>query len=176
MSLNSEMKAKIAAAVFSDEQDVHVDAKSAIGARRVAGELSRAPLSVTFEMEPTTFADLQSFAPPKKGAPPSGPPQEGKVGVKAELDGTVGAANLKSCDIDVAAFGAEDPNVKITASGGPFNLTADSTRVFSDARVKGTFSAESIPLSGVKLAPKDPTKPTPVFGGDASARADSMAR
>jgi uncharacterized protein involved in outer membrane biogenesis len=173
VSLNSEMKAKIAAAVFSDQQDIQIDAKvGPIGTDTSPENLARAPLSVSFEMEPTTFAALQAFTPPKPGAKPSGPPQEGKLGVKAALKGTVGAANLESCDIDIAALGAEEPNIKITASGGPFNLTADSTQVYANARVKGSLNAESIPLSGVKLTQKDPSKPKPVIGGDAKAHAE----
>ncbi len=170
VSVESEIKANIAAAVFGEKQDVRVDAKlGPIGKDTSPAAVANAPLAVTFEMEPTTFAALQAFAPaPEDGKAPS-PAQEGSVRAKAILGGTVGAAMLEGLDVDVAALGAKEPNVKVEASGGPFNLVAESTLVYSNARVKGTMTAGPISLAGVKVAQTDPSKPVPVLGGDVTA-------
>ena len=172
VSLDSEMKAKVAAAVFSDEQDVRVEAKlGPLGADTSPAGLTKAPLSASLTLEPTTFAALSSFAPPKPGTPKSAPP-EGEMGATAKLSGTIGAAMIDEAKIDVTALGASEPNVAVSMSGGPFNLVAESTLVFVDARMKGDLKAENIPLAGVKVAPpKDPKQPKPVMGGDVSANA-----
>jgi hypothetical protein len=123
-------------------------------------------------MEPTTFAALAAFAPPPKSDAKPAPAQDGSVRASAKLSGTVGSAMIEALDVGIAALGATEPNVTLTATGGPFDFTADSTQVFANARLKGTMNAGPLPLSGVKLVPKDTSAPTPVLGGDATARAN----
>ncbi len=69
VSVGSEMKATLDAAVFGEEQDVHLDAAlGPIGADTSPAGIAKAPLSAEFDVEPTTFAALQAFAPaPKDG-------------------------------------------------------------------------------------------------------------
>ncbi|HXV14079.1 MAG TPA: AsmA-like C-terminal region-containing protein, partial [Candidatus Krumholzibacteria bacterium] len=100
------------------------------------------------------------------------PPQDGNLRATAKLSGTVGSAMIEALDVGIAALGATDPNVALTATGGPFDFTADSTQVFANARLKGTMNAGPLPLSGVTLVQKDPSKPVPVLGGEATARAN----
>ncbi len=173
VSMESEMKATLAAAVFGEEQDVKIDAAlGPIGTDTSPEAIGRAPLAVTFEMQPTTLAALAAFAPaPKSDAKPA-PAQDGNVRATAKLTGTVGSATIEALDVGIAALGATEPNVTLTATGGPFDFTADTTLVFENARLKGTMTAGPLPLSGVKLVPKDPSQPVPVLGGEASARAN----
>lgn len=173
VSLDSEMHAKIAAAVFGEKQDIRIDVTlGPVGADTSPEAIARAPLTASFEMESTTFAALAAFAPaPKTDAKPA-LAQDGDVRASAKLGGTVGAAMIEALDVDITALGAQEPNVKLTATGGPFNLTGDTTEVFASARMKGTMSAGPLPLSGVKLVQKDPSKPVPILGGEASARAN----
>ncbi len=172
VSLESEMKATLAAAVFGEAQDVRIDAAlGPIGADASPAAIAKAPLSVTLEMEQTTFAALAALMPPPKSDAKPSPPQEGTVRATAKLTGTVGAATLDALDVGIAALGATEPNVTVSASGGPFDFTADTTLVFANARMQGMLNAGPLPLSGVKLVQKDPAAPTPILGGDATARA-----
>jgi hypothetical protein len=159
--------------VFSEEQDVLVEAKlGPIGADTSPAGIAQAPLAVSFTLEPTSFAALAAFAPPKANAPAAAPPPPGTMQAKAYLSGTVGAAMLEDLRIDASMFDSEVPNVELTASGGPFNLVAESTLVFAAARVKGEMKAGPIPLAGFKLPPpKDPSQPKPVMGGEVSGSA-----
>ena len=166
VSFDSEMKAKLAAAVFGDEQDVKLDAKvGPIGNQNTPEAMANAPLSASFELDDVTFAELQAFAPPKPGERQK-PAQEGTLDAKASLEGTLGEARLEALTADIAAFGAKESNIKLEASGGPFNLLGDSSQVYANANVKGQLSAGPVPLDNVKLAPKDPSKPAPKLGGD----------
>ncbi len=170
VSLDSEMNAKIDAAVFGDEQDVHLQAKvGPIGKSTSPDAMAQAPLAASFELDDVTFAALQAFTPPKPGERRK-PAQEGTVSATARLEGTLGAARLEALTADIAAFEAKEPNIKLEASGGPFNLLGDSSQVYAGANVRGEVSAGPVPLSNVKLAPKDPSKPAPVLGGEVKGR------
>ncbi len=174
VNVASKMRAQLSAAVFGAEQDVNVEAEvGPIGADTSPEAIAKAPLSASINLEPTTFAALAAFAPAPKDGKPAVPPQEGNVAARVMLGGTVGAAMLEELVVDVAALGAQEPNIKLTASGGPFDFTADSTQVFANARVKGTVAAEALNLADLKLPPpKDAKKPQPKIGGTATARAN----
>jgi uncharacterized protein involved in outer membrane biogenesis len=173
VSVESEMKATLDAAVFGEEQDVHLDAAlGPIGADTSPAGIAKAPLSAEFDVEPTSFAALQAFAPAPKDGKAAAPPLPGNARAKVMVGGTVGAAMLEEAVVEVALMDAIEPNIKLTASGGPFNLVADSTLVFANARIKGDVAVGPLPLSGVKLTQKDKSKPLPKLGGDATAHAN----
>lgn len=168
VSLDSEVRATLAAAVFHDAQDVHLDVTVGPVGESTPENLAKAPIALKFELARVTFADLAKFAP-KKGASAAPPP--GDVEASGTLSGTLGAAVLDELRARAAVLGATEPNVELTASGGPFDLLADSTLVFAKARLKGTLTAPSIPLAGFKVPQKDPAVPAPQFGGELSASA-----
>jgi len=175
LSPGSRATATLAAAVFGDDQDVSLEA--AVGpVERMAGpaDFAPAPLEATLTLEPVKLSQLAAFNP--KPAKPFDPAQDGTVQATAKLSGTVGAAMLDELHAQLALLGASEPNVDITAHGGPFNLVAESTLVFSDATLEGKATAGPIALSALKLKPADPSKPAPELGGDVSGSATFKGR
>ncbi|HEX5132229.1 MAG TPA: AsmA-like C-terminal domain-containing protein [Candidatus Krumholzibacteria bacterium] len=170
VSLDKKITATLAAAVFGDAQDVTLNATvGPIGAAATPEALAAAPLSATFEMGPVAMSALAAAKPVT--APPAAPGLDGAVRVKGTASGTLGAVVFDEIALDVTAFGAEDPNIQVSATAGPFNLLADSTLVFAGARAKGTAAIGPIALDGVKMKAAAPGKPAPVLGGQVSGNA-----
>ena len=171
VGIGKKLDAKLDAAVFGDKQDVKIDASAGpLGNPADKAALGATPLDVKFELSPVAIAELMSVSPPKPGARPA-PPIPGDASGGAELKGTLGEANLENLNIAATLLGAKDPNVKLSASGGPFDFTADSTLVFAHATLKGKLDTDAIPLSGFKMTSTDPKSPPPVLGGDMRANA-----
>ncbi len=174
VGIGKKLDAKLHAAVFGEKQDVKIEASAgpiANPADKVA--LGATPLDVKFELAPVAVAELMAAAPKQPGAPgaPAPQPIPGDVTATAELEGTLGQANLENLNIAATLLGAKDPNVKLSAAGGPFDFTADSTLVFAHAVLKGRLETEPIALSNFKMTSKDPKTPAPVLGGDMRASA-----
>ena len=170
VGIGQELDAKLDAAVFGEEQDVHVEAstgKLANPADKAA--LAATPIEINVELKPVAVATLMEAT--KKPNQPAAQPVPGTVEGHAKLGGTIGAANLDELELLASMLGAEKPNVKITASGGPFDFTADSTLVFAHAKLKGKLETEPIALADFKMKSKDPKVPPPVLGGDMKANA-----
>ncbi|HEU4364409.1 MAG TPA: AsmA family protein, partial [Candidatus Krumholzibacteria bacterium] len=165
VSLDSKISATLAAAVFGEAQDVRVDATiGPIGAFKKKGDLADKPIAATLALGPVK---LSALAPPKPGAKPVDPAQDGDVKVDATLSGTFGAAVFDEIAVALTVLGATEPNVEISATAGPFNLLADSTLVFAAARVKGNADAGPFALDAVKTKPAAPGKPAAKLGGSA---------
>src|SRR5688572_13666340 len=170
VGIGKELDAKLDAAVFGAEQDVHLElstGKLADPADKAA--LAATPLDVDLELKPVAIATLMEAT--KKPGQPAAQPVPGTVEGHAKLAGTIGAANLESLELQAAMLGAEKPNLKVTASGGPFDFTADSTLVFAHAKLNGKLETEPIALAGFKMKSKDANTPPPVLGGDMTAKA-----
>ena len=166
VSLDSKITATLAAAVFGESQDVRIDATiGPLGAIATPADLADKALGATIAMGPVNLSALAALKP---GAPPFDPARDGVAKVNATLSGTVGAAIFDEIDVELAVLGAEQPNVSISATAGPFNLLADSTLVMADARMKGNVTAESIGLGGFEIKPAAPGKPAPKVGGNVS--------
>jgi uncharacterized protein involved in outer membrane biogenesis len=171
VGIGKKLDAELKAAVFGEEQDVHLEASAGpIPAPGNPQAMREMPLEVNVELNKVAIATLMA-ATAKPGQPAS-QPMEGNIEAKARLAGTVGAATLEEVNIASALFGAESPNVRLSASGGPFDFTADSTLVFAHAVMKGKLETDAIALSGMKLKSKDPKVPPPVVGGDMRADAN----
>jgi len=171
VGIGKKLDAKLDAAVFGDKQDVKIEANTGpLGNPADKAALGATPLDVKFELAPVAIDDLMSFSPPKPGAKPA-QPIPGEASGTAELKGTLGEANLEDLEIAATLLGAKDPNVKLSASGGPFNFTADSTLVFAHATLKGKLDTDAISLSGFRMTSKDPKSPPPSLGGDMHANA-----
>jgi uncharacterized protein involved in outer membrane biogenesis len=171
VGIGKKLDAKLAAAVFGDKQDVRINAAAGpLGNLADRAALSATPLDVKFNLDPVAIDALMSFSPPKPGAKPAQPVPGGASG-SAELKGTLGQANLESLNVEATLLGAKKPNVKLSASGGPFDFTADSTLVFAHATLKGRLDTDAIPLTAFKMTSTDPKSPPPVLGGDMRANA-----
>ena len=137
VGIGKKLDAKLDAAVFGEKQDVKIEA----GTGPLANPADKAAFGATalnlkFELAPVAIAELMAAAPKKPGAAPA-EPIPGDVTGTAELKGTFGQATLENLNVAATLLGAKDPNVKLTASGGPFDFTADSTMVFAHAVLKG---------------------------------------
>lgn len=174
VGIGKKLDAKLDAAVFGEKQDVKIEANVGPLANPAdKAALGATPLDVKFELAPVAIAELMKAAPKRPGAPatPAPEPIPGDVTATAELKGTLGQANLENLNVAAALLGAKDPNVKLSASGGPFDFTADSTLVFAHAVLKGKLDTEPIALADFKMKSKDPKTPAPVLGGDMRANA-----
>ncbi|HEX6791324.1 MAG TPA: AsmA family protein [Candidatus Krumholzibacteria bacterium] len=170
VGIGKKLDAKLDAAVFGEKQDVHLDAEAGPIPAPGNKEAMRAmPLDVTFELDPVAVATL--MAATAKPGQPAPQPIPGDVQGKAKLTGTMGEANLEELNVEAALLGAKEPNVKLSASGGPFDFTADSTHVIARAKLKGKLETEPIALAEFKPKSKDPKTPPPVYGGDMRANA-----
>jgi uncharacterized protein involved in outer membrane biogenesis len=171
VGIGKKLDAKLAAAVIGDKQDVRIDAAAGpLGDPADRATWGATPLDVKLTLDPVAIDALMAFAPPKPGAKPA-QPIPGDVTATAELSGTLGEATLEHLDIAATLLGAKTPNVRLGASGGPFNFTADSTLVFAHATLKGKLDTDAIPLSAFKMTSTDPKSPPPVLGGDMRAGA-----
>jgi len=169
VSMDSQISATLAAAVFGEEQDVHVEATvGPLGAVAKPEDLADKALGAKIAMGPVK---LSALAAQKPGAPPLDPAQDGTLKVDAALSGTFGAAVFDDISVDLAVLGASEPNVDISATAGPFNLLAESTLVFTGARVKGSASAGPIGMASLPMKPAAAGKPVPKLGGDVSMKA-----
>jgi uncharacterized protein involved in outer membrane biogenesis len=169
VSLDSRITATLAAAVFGEAQDVRIEATvGPLGAVQKAEDLADTAVEADLSLGPVK---LSALAAEKPGAAPIDPAQDGEVTMEATLSGTVGAAVFDEIAIALTVLGADEPNVEVSATAGPFNLLADSTLVFAGARVKGTATAGPIGLSVLKMKPTAAGKPVPKLGGEASATA-----
>jgi len=175
VGVGKKLDAKLEAAVFGDVHDVTIDASAGpLGDPADKSALRATPLDVKLAMGPISIEQLMAWAPPPvagAGKAPAPKPLPGDVKASAEITGTIGEAVLKSLDVTATILGAKQPNVKLGASGGPFDFTADSTQVFAHAVLKGTLATEPIALSGVKMTSTNPKLPPPVLGGDVRATA-----
>jgi uncharacterized protein involved in outer membrane biogenesis len=170
VGIGKKLDARLDAAVFGEKQDVHLAAEA--GPIPDAGNpdaLRAMPLDVTLELDPVAMETLVAAA--AKPGRPAPPPLPGELRAKAKLEGTMGEANLEELDVDATLLGAKEPNVKLSASGGPFDFTADSTQVIANAKLKGKLETQPIALSEFKLKSKDPKTPPPSLGGDVHAKA-----
>jgi len=171
VGIGKKLDAKLDAAVFGEKQDVKIEASTGPLANPAdKAAFGATALNVKFELAPVAIAELMAAAPKKPGAAPA-EPIPGDVSGSAELKGTFGQATLENLNVAATLLGAKDPNVKLTASGGPFDFTADSTMVFAHAVLKGKLDSEPIELTNFKMKSKDPKKPAPVLGGDMRANA-----
>jgi uncharacterized protein involved in outer membrane biogenesis len=169
VSLDSKITATLAAAVFGEAQDVRIEATvGPLGAVANPADLADKPLGATLSMGPV---NLSTLAAQKPGAPPLDPAQDGTVKVDATLSGTFGAAMFDEIAVQMTVLGATEPNVEITSTAGPFNLLAESTLVFSGARVKGDVKTSPISLASLPVKPAAPGKPVPKLGGEITATA-----
>jgi uncharacterized protein involved in outer membrane biogenesis len=169
VSLDAKITATLAAAVFGEAQDVRVEATvGPIGEIKAPADLADKPLGATIAVGPVK---LSALALQKPGAKPIDPAQDGDVKIDATLSGTFGAAVFDEIAVAMTLLGAAEPNVEVSATGGPFNLLAESTLVFTGARVKGSATAGPIDLAPLKLEPAAPGKPVPVLGGEVNATA-----
>ncbi len=174
VGIGKKLDAKLDAAVFGEKQDVKIEASAGpIGNPADKAALGATPLDVKLELAPVAIAELMAGMPAKAGTvgKPAPQPIPGEVTVTAEVSGTLGEATLKNLDVAATLLGAKDPNVKLSASGGPFDFTADSTMVFAHAVMKGKLDTEPIALSNFKMTSKDKKSPPPVLGGDMRASA-----
>lgn len=172
VGIGKKLDAKLAAAVFGEEHDVKIEASAGpIANPADKAALGATPLDVKLELASVAIAELMAMKPATAGSSsqPAPEPIPGDVKGSAELEGTLGNATLKNLDLAATLLGAKDPNVKLSASGGPFDFTADSTLVFAHAVLKGKLESEPIALSDFKMTSKDPKKPAPVLGGDMRA-------
>ncbi|MDH4037026.1 MAG: AsmA family protein [Candidatus Krumholzibacteria bacterium] len=169
VSLDSKITATLAAAVFGETQDVRIEAViGPLGAGANPADLADKPLGATVSMGPVK---LSTLAAQKPGAKPLDPAQDGTLTVDATLSGTFGAAVFDEVSLEMMVLGATEPNVEITSTAGPFNLLAESTLVFSGARVKGDLKTAPISLASLPMKPTAPGKPAPKLGGEITATA-----
>jgi uncharacterized protein involved in outer membrane biogenesis len=170
VGIGEKLDAKLAATVFGEQQDVRIEASAGPLPDPSDREALRGtPLDVRLELDQVAIADLmRASARPGKPAPA---PIPGRLRAKAKLSGKLGEANLEELSVESALFDAQEPNLKLTAAGGPFDFTADSTQVFARAKLKGKLDTEAIALADFKLKGKDAKTPPPVLGGDVRASA-----
>ena len=169
VSLDSKISATLAAAVFGEAQDVRIEATlGPLGAVAKPGDLADKPLGATLSVGPVKLSALSAQKP---GAKPLDPAEDGTLQLDATLSGTFGAAVFDEIAVEMTVLGAGEPNVAITSTAGPFNLLAESTLVFSGARVKGSATAGPISIATLPMKPAAPGKPVPKLGGEVSASA-----
>jgi hypothetical protein len=170
VGIGKKLDAKLKAAVFGEEQDVELQAKTGELADPSNKEALRATaLDVTLDLGPVPIAEvMKASAKPGQPAPQ---PIPGDLEAKAHLIGTMGQANLDELVVNAALLGAKEPNVRLNATGGPFDFTADSTLVFANAKLNGKLETDPIALENFKPKQKDPKTPPPILGGDMRANA-----
>lgn len=170
VGIGKKLDAKLEAAVFGEEQDVHVEIATGEIPNPSNKEALRATaLDVNLELGPVEIAQL--MAATAKPGQPAPQPIPGQLEATAKLTGTMGEARLEELNVSSALLGAKEHNLKVTASGGPFDFTADSTLVFANAKMKGELETEPIALENFKPKSKNPNTPPPVLGGDMRANA-----
>jgi uncharacterized protein involved in outer membrane biogenesis len=170
VGIGKKLDATLAASVFGDEHDAKIQVSAGpLGDPAHREALRATPLDVKFDLGPVTIAHLMEAG--ARPGQPAAPPVPGDMKADAELSGTLGEATLKSLNVAATLLGARDPNLKLTASGGPFDFTADSTLVFAHAVLKGALETEPIALGGFKMTSTDKSTPAPVLGGDMRASA-----
>ena len=117
VGVGQELDAKLKAAVFGEEQDVTLEAKTGpLGDFANQEALRATALDVKLELGPVTIANLMAAS--AKAGQPAPQPVPGDLEATAKLGGTLGEAMLEELNVSSRLLGAKEPNVKLSASVG----------------------------------------------------------
>ncbi len=118
VSLDEPVRLELDAAVLSDQQNISLD----VQAGPVGQELENPhtiPLDGSVTIRQLDVNALQQALPDIAQHLPSGLGLAGRLSLKTDVSGRVGALHLSNMDLQAAIFDSGDPNLQVTGSFGP---------------------------------------------------------